>query len=62
MPAGAMTVIGNNKDTLRFEVNGVTYVKFKCKDLIDSLPSSGDIYINIVGRGNVNRWGGREKS
>lgn len=56
----ALNVIGNNKDTLRFTYNGITYVKFKCKDLIESLPANGDLIITIVGRGNINRWNGTE--
>ena len=28
------TVIGTNKDTLRFEINGVTFIKFHASDLI----------------------------
>jgi len=61
LPAAAISIIGNNKDTIRFELNGITYVKFKCKDLIESLPSKGEVYISIVGRGNINRWAGKEK-
>lgn len=60
VPAAALSVIGQNKDTLRFNYNGITYVKFKCKKLIETLPTSGDLLISIVGRGNINKWAGRE--
>ena len=58
--AAALSVIGQNKDTLRFTHNGITCVKFKCKDLIESLPKNGDLFITVVGRGNINRWNGTE--
>lgn len=56
-----ISVIGTNSDTLRFTYNGTTFVKFKCKDLIEELRYIKDEYFfNIVGKANINRWGGRE--
>ena len=56
-----ISVIGANSDTLRFTYNGVTFVKFRCKDLIEELRYIKDEYFfNIIGKANINRWGGRE--
>lgn len=54
-------VIGKNKDTLKFEKNGVTYIKFRAKSEIESLNEFNDIKINLVGKGNVNEWMGQYK-
>ena len=53
-------VIGKNNDTLKFEFNGITYVKFKATDLIKQLAEYEDrISITAAGKANVNEWGGR---
>lgn len=53
-------VIGKNLDTLRIEKNGITYVKFRAKDLIRELKDfPGDIDITLVGKPNLNIWGGK---
>lgn len=54
-------IIGKNKDTLRIEKNGITYVKFKAKDMIEKLSSfSNDMEITLVGRPNINEWMGHK--
>lgn len=56
-----INIIGSKKDTLKFEKNGITYIKFRAKDLIDELSDYKDeIQIDVVGRCNINRWMGRE--
>lgn len=53
-------VIGKNSDTLKFSFNGITYVKFKAKDLIAELSKyNSKISIVVAGRTNVNYWGGK---
>lgn len=53
-------IIGKNLDTLRIEKNGITYVKFRAKDLIRELKDfPGDIDITLVGKPNLNIWGGK---
>lgn len=52
-------IIGKNKDTLKFEKNGITYIKFRAKEEIEQLKQFNDIKINLVGKGNVNEWMGR---
>ena len=54
-------VIGKNKDTLRIEKNGITYIKFRAKDLIEELKGfSNEMDITLVGRPNINTWLGQE--
>ena len=53
-------VIGKNLDTLRIEKNGITYVKFRAKDLIRQLKDfPGDMDITLVSKPNLNEWGGK---
>lgn len=50
-------IIGKNKDTLRIEKNGITYIKFRAKDLIEELKGfSNEMDITLVGRPNINTW------
>ena len=53
-------IIGKNLDTLRIEKNGITYVKFRARDLIRELKDfPGDMDITLVGKPNLNEWGGK---
>lgn len=52
-------IIGARKDTLKFEKFGVTYIKFFAKDLIAELENYDEIKMEVVGKANVNEWGGR---
>ena len=53
-------IMGQNKDTLKIESNGISYIKFHAKDLIDDLNHiSGTVKLDIVGRANLNEWMGR---
>jgi len=62
IPNQGYSVIGKNNDTIRFEFNDVTYIKFKATDLIEELKNkSGKLSITVAGRGNINEWGGRRK-
>lgn len=55
-----ISIIGKNSDTVKIEKNGITYIKFKAKDMIENLSKySETINIEIVGEANLNEWGGR---
>lgn len=55
-------IIGKNSDTLKFEFNGITYVKFKTSELIEQIKEkTGSLNITVAGRANVNHWGGTDK-
>ncbi|MBQ4060564.1 MAG: DHH family phosphoesterase [Bacilli bacterium] len=49
-------VIGRNSDTLRFEKNGITYIKFFAKELIAQLQEYDEMKITLIGKTNVNEW------
>ena len=55
-------VIGTNKDTVRFEKNGIIFIKFHASDLIRQLDSCNEIKISIVGRPNINEWMGNQSA
>lgn len=52
-------IMGTNKDTVKITKNGIAYMKFKAKDLIEELNKYSKIKMEIVGRANINEWGGR---
>lgn len=52
-----ISIIGRNKDTIRIQVNGITYIKFFAKDLIEEINSyNNPIKLTIVGTANLNEW------
>jgi single-stranded-DNA-specific exonuclease len=52
-------VMGSNADTIKIEYNGMSFLKFKARDFIDELKQYGSCTLNIIGRANLNEWGGR---
>jgi single-stranded-DNA-specific exonuclease len=54
-------VMGSNQDTLKIEYNGMSYLKFRAKELIEHISKFPDkMKITVVGRCNLNEWGGRK--
>lgn len=53
-------VMGKGMDTVKFEKFGITYIKFRAKDLIEELAKFDEIKVNLIGRANLNKWMGRE--
>ena len=52
--------MGANKDTVRIDYNGVSFLKFKATDFLMEMNAQGDEFtMEIVGRCNLNEWGGR---
>lgn len=52
-------IIGKNKDTVKFEKFGITYIQFHAKQLIEDLSNLNDIKMEIVGKANINEWMGK---
>lgn len=53
-------IMGANKDTVRIDYNGISYMKFRAGDLIEELQNNSDsIEMEVVGRANLNEWGGK---
>ena len=52
-------IMGKNKDTVKFEKFGIAYMKFHAKDLIEELSKHSSMKIEVVGRANLNEWGGK---
>ena len=51
-------ILGKNKDTLKIMKNGVAYMKFFAKDMIQELQQYDDIRMEVVGKMNLNVWNG----
>ena len=49
-------VIGKNSDTLRFDVNGITYIKFFAKELIEKIKPYKSVAFSFVGEAAINEW------
>lgn len=57
--------MGSNSDTLKIEYNGVSYLKFRATEMIESFnkyPKNETLRIRIVGRPNINNWMGRQSA
>ena len=58
----SVRIMGSNQDTLKIEYNGMSYLKFRAKDLIEKInkyPADAQLSMTVVGRCNLNEWGGR---
>lgn len=53
-----VSLIGTKKDTLKFSINGVTYLQFKADKLIEDLSETELAKLTILGRMNLNEWCG----
>jgi single-stranded-DNA-specific exonuclease len=51
-------VMGANKDTVKIMKNGIAYMKFKANDFIEELKKYNEIKLEVIGRANINYWGG----
>ena len=52
-------IMGKNQDTVKIEKFGIAYMKFHAKDFISELAQYDSIKLEVVGRANLNEWGGR---
>ena len=55
-----ITIMGANKDTIKITKNGIAFIKFHAKDMIEELNKCNEIKMNIVGKANINEWMGQE--
>lgn len=53
-------IMGKNKDTVKITYCGIAYMKFHAKDMIKELEGKEEINLEVIGRGNLNKWGGLE--
>ena len=51
-------IMGKGMDTVKIEKFGISYIKFRAKDLIEELHKYPQMKIEVVGRANVNHWAG----
>lgn len=52
-------IIGAKQDTVKIEKNGIAFMKFRALDMIDELNRCNQIKLNVVGKANLNNWGGQ---
>lgn len=55
-----ITIMGKNKDTVKFVKNGMTYIKFHAADMIQELNQFDKMSIEVIGRANLNEYMGKE--
>ena len=51
-------IMGKGMDTVKIEKFGISYMKFRAKELIEELRKYPQMKIEVVGRANVNHWAG----
>ena len=51
-------LIGNDKTTVKFTVNKITYIKFKDAKFSEELLKHGTMNVTILGKANINEWMG----
>ena len=51
-------IMGKNSDTIKIEKFGIAYMKFHAKDMIQELAQYDSVKLEVVGRANLNEWGG----
>ena len=51
-------IMGKSSDTVKIEKFGIAYMKFHAKDMIKGLGKYDSIKLEVVGRANLNEWGG----
>ena len=51
-------IMGKNKDTVKIIKNGIAYMKFFAKNLIEELNQHENIKLELVGKANLNEWNG----
>ena len=51
-------IMGRNKDTVKIVKNGIAYMKFFAKNLIEELNQHENIRLELVGKANLNEWNG----
>lgn len=57
----SIQIIGSNKDTVKFEHNGIIYIQFKAKNLIDELNNYEGVHnITVAGRCNINNFANKQ--
>ena len=52
-------IMGANSDTIKIDYNGISYMQFRAKDLIEELKEKDSGIIEVVGKANLNTWGGK---
>jgi len=58
LKAGEWRVMGQKKDTVAWEKNGVKYIQFHATDLINELEKYPEVQLEVVGRATINEWMG----
>lgn len=51
-------IIGNDKTTIKFTINGIAYIKFKDEEFIEKVLKNNTMKMTILGRANINEWMG----
>lgn len=54
--------MGENKDSVKWTLNGVEYVRFKDADFVDTLQQYGLFNITVYGKFAKNTWQGKTTS
>lgn len=59
LSSSQLFIMGENKDSVKWTLNGVEYVKFKDADFVDALQQYGLFNITVYGKFAKNVWQGK---
>ena len=59
LSSSQLFIMGENKDSVKWTLNGVEYVKFKDADFVDTLQQYGLFNITVYGKFAKNVWQGK---
>lgn len=60
VPRGAINFLGAKKETFKFNMGNVEFIKFRSKELIESIKDENIIYkITLIGRSQINEYNGK---
>ena len=51
-------IMGKNRDTVKFVINGISYIQFRASKLIEELNEKGSVSMEIIGTANLNEYMG----
>ena len=51
-------IMGRNQDMIKIIKNGIAYMNFFAKDMIEELNQYDEVVIEVVGKANLNEWMG----
>jgi len=53
-----LEIIGKKSNIIKIQYQGIEYIMFRAKEVINKIPDTNSYKINLIGKPNVNEWRG----